>query len=243
MHLAMLGAAGAQFPDFVSRDSASATNPETVSSITFSARSLGPESTGRRIVVVVLMTDLTSSSNSITSITLGGSAATSSQYAVNTGAYGNSVDTMIGIAEWDMPTGTTADVVINLFANTATGGSRGSARIQIFSVKRKPTTWTFATAYSDTAPGAAGVLEPSGTPAATYKLFLMAALWEGADSTTATWANAGIEHFDGDVGAGNFGFHGYIGEDYRPVTASAVSISISAYTASDAGVSLGAYYS
>jgi hypothetical protein len=234
MQFAYLGAAGSQMPDLVSVDSDSATNL-AATSMTFNSVSLGPENSRRRILVIAFASDAIANSNTMTSITVNGNAATSGFYAVSDSSLGNSVDVMMGRASFDLPTGTSATIVVNFNTTLSTSGS---TYIHVFSLSDTPSSWSFSGGGTDTIPSGTGSFIPTGTPASSVRTIIYNAVWEGAHGQNASQSPySDVEIVDLDVGTATDGFHCFIAIEYVKATAgSSRIIAIDAYTAGDAGV-------
>ena len=231
MQFAMLGSAGSQMPDLVSRDSDSATNL-AATTMTFSSMSLGPVDSRRQIAVVVVASDLIANSNTMTDISLAGNSAAAENYRVNDAAYGNAVDVMVGIASFSDTTNTTGNVVVTFNATLSTSGS---TYVHVFSLSDVPSGWSTTLNSGDVTPSGNGTLQPisTGSLSSTVKIAMSVGAWEGAGGTSA-WTNADVAHANLDVGDATNGFRVYIGEDTRPINYNTINLTNNGWVSGDA---------
>jgi hypothetical protein len=158
------------------------TSTSDLSTYTFSSQAIGTASTTRRVVVAVHCGRDTGASPSLSSATIGGVSATihATQSGSGGGFYGYAA-----IISATVPTGTTADVVLNLSATSYWAG------ITVIAIDGLNSTTPTATATDNTL--SSGVLSNSLTWSADG--FVIAAATFGTSSST-TWATSVTERWD-----------------------------------------------
>lgn len=219
-----------QLPDFISRDTDSATNTASTT-MTFTGLNLGPTDSQRWIVVIVGSTDIKANLNTMTDISLAGSSASTESYLVNDSEEGNAVDTMLGVAFFNDTTNTTGNVVVTFNTTLSTSGS---TYVHVFSLSQVPTSWTATNGSSDDNPGFGGALVISTGSSASTVALLAIGIWEGA-SGSGSFARADIVHANANIGDATNGFLIYIGQELKPISASSVQIGTDSYSNGDSG--------
>lgn len=164
----------------------SAVNSANLTTYTFSAQAIGTAAADRYVIVGI---SYGNNSATVSSVTIGGVSATSIVVAAGTAGGWGTIGAAIFIA--NVPTGTTADVVVTLSAGQNRCG------IGVWSATGMSGTTASATNSSSASPGSASITIPTGGFG-----IAVASIAENS-APLVSWTNA-TERYDSDVEAGSF---------------------------------------